>query len=396
MKKRLEPTTEQKTRVSKQKREQRTFEKSNKKIQHVRVVSTQSPKGFDKVLHFFVTTLFCFLRYFFVFLFGAIVSLAIVVLVLAFMYIRIISNSSDVPISRLFSIGLKSRNERLFTPDERYTVLVLGTDALANRDEESKLTDTIMVVSADPNRGRIDTFSVPRDFWIASQSSKINGLYSKDKNSTLSIVSTITGVPIQKQVVIDIATVGKLIDAIGGLDVVIERSFVDYRFPRSDVDVRVERNVDKLYETVAFTKGVEHMSGDRALKYIRSRHSPDVIEGTDDARVKRQQQVISSLLSKIKDPLLLRNPEQIGAMIYIFEHETQSTLSLEDMATIGWQFVNKKTFPKFVPHQFTSKEVDKNGVLTHPDRFPGGAWVYLPADPTYAQIQDLVAQWLKE
>ncbi len=377
--------------------------KSSKKTTKIQVVQTTSsktrtlgPTGFDKVLHFLVTGFFCFLKYLLVFMLGVIASLVAVSCILFFLYVRSVSNSSEIPIQRLLRIGFDGRHSDVLDTNGRFSLLILGTDALSNRDDTSKLTDTVMVVSVSPEKGKIDTFSIPRDLWIASQSAKINALYTKDSMRTRQIVTSITGVSLSKQVVIDIDTVGKLIDAVGGIDVSIERSFVDYRFPRSDVDVRVERNFDKLYETVAFTKGTEHMSGDRALRYIRSRHSSDVIEGTDDARVRRQQQVISAILAKSKDPLLARNPEQIGALMKIFEEDVESDLSLEELSALGWEFLRAGVFPQFVAHQFTIKEVDKNGVLTHPARFPGGAWVYLPVDTTYTQMKQTVETWLKE
>ncbi len=360
----------------------------------LKVPITQGPTGFDKVLHFTVTTFFCFLRYLGVFLLGFLCALTVICVVVGIMYARSISKTSDIPVTRLFSIALQSRTSRPLTQMPRQTFVILGTDALVNRDEQSKLTDTIMVISASADQGKIDTFSIPRDLWIASQSTKINGLYAKDASLPQDMIQGMTGVQIQGKIVIDIATVAHLIDALGGLDVTVERSFVDYKFPRSDVDVRTEHDFNKLYETVAFTKGVEHMSGDRALRYIRSRHSLDPVEGSDDARVKRQQQVMLALIAKLKDPLLVRNPEQIGKLLHMYTTEIDSTVSLEDMSAIGWKFVKRKQFPVFVAHQFTIKEVDAKGMFTHPDRFPGGAWVYLPVDPTYAQMKSVVSTWL--
>ena len=70
----------------------------------------------------------------------------------------------------------------------------------------------------------------------------------------------------------------------------------------------------------------------------------------------------------------------------IYTHDVQTTFSLEKGGVLAWQFIERKKFPVFVPHQFAIKEVDTNGVLTHPERFPGGAWVYLPVDPTFNQL----------
>ncbi len=381
-------------RIVKEKKEKKV---APKKRQHSsRPSHIEHPKGTDKLLHFVVITFFKVLTYVLVFFLGGIVALTIMFCILAYVYLGVVSANSGVPLKTLSTVVMESKNVTVPTTDERTNLLILGTDALANRDEQSKLTDTLMIVSVDSKKGKLTTFSVPRDLWIASQSAKINTLYEKGQEQLAkNIIGDITGLTIHRVIVFDIATVGKFIDAFGGLDVNVERSFVDYTFPRSDVDVRVERDPAKLYETVAFSKGVEHMSGDRALRFIRSRHSQDPIEGTDDARVKRQQRVIEALLSKIKDPLILRNPEQIGRILQIYHTDIESGLPLKEAGAVGWGFIVSRQFPTLLPHQFTSTEVDKNGVLMHPNRFPGGAWVYLPVDPTYTQMRIQVKEWIQ-
>ncbi|MEP7167464.1 MAG: LCP family protein [Candidatus Woesebacteria bacterium] len=356
----------------------------------------EHPRGADRFLHFFLITFLKVLSYLFVFLLGGAIALILALFLMSALYLRVVSTNSGIAVPTLLQVVTQGKNTSLPQTDGHTNILVLGTDALANRDEQSKLTDTIMVLSVNSAQGKIDTFSIPRDLWIASQSAKINGLYEKGQEPLIrSVVGDITGLTIHRVIVMDIATVGKLIDAFGGLDVNVERSFVDYKFPRSDVDVRVERDPAKLYETIAFTKGIEHMSGDRALRFIRSRHSLDLVEGTDDARVKRQQRVIEALLSKIKDPLIIRNPEQLGHILEIYRTDIESGLPLQEASGLGWSFLQRGQFPKLVPHQFTTREGDKNGVFTHPDRFPGGVWVYLPVDPTYTQIRTQVAGWIQ-
>jgi LCP family protein required for cell wall assembly len=356
----------------------------------------EPPSGADKFLHFFIGIFLRILTYVVVFFFGAAVALTLALVTIAVFYLRIVSTHSGIPSQKLVELAMDGRHASVAQTDGRTNFLILGTDSLENRDTQSKLTDTIMIISVQPQTGRLATFSLPRDLWIASQSAKINALTEKGEREkgegrghelTQTVVSDITGINIHKVTVIDIVTVGKLIDAFGGLAVDVERSFVDYKFPRSDIDVRVVRDPAKLYETIAFTKGIEHMSGDRALRYIRSRHSLDPIEGSDDARVMRQQRVIAALMGKLKDPMILRNPEQIGRILQIYQADIESGLPLEDAVALGWSFVENQQVPALESRQFTE-------AFSHPDRFPGGAWVYLPVDPTYTQMRDQVAEWI--
>ena len=52
-------------------------------------------------------------------------------------------------------------------------------------------------------------------------------------------------------------------------------------------------------ETVVFTEGEETMTGEQALKYMRSRKSGSD-QGTDLARGQRQQQVLEALVKRFQ------------------------------------------------------------------------------------------------
>lgn len=190
--------------------------------------------------------------------------------------------------------------------------------------------------------------------------SKINTLYEMElfpkefpdveiKNSTDSktslitnAVSAITGLPIDYFVGVDFAGFTKAIDKLGGIDVNVQKSFTDYEYPIEgheddlcgkeeqfkQIEPYLHENADSTpeakekllkekpeldellknatespqlafpcrYETLTFSAGTQHMSGIRALKFARSRHSPQ--DGGDFARAKRQQLVIEALKDK--------------------------------------------------------------------------------------------------
>lgn len=310
-------------------------------------------------------------------------------------YIHTVATHAHISDKTLLSLMRTVPKTDVQEENGRTNILVLGLDTLNNRDSDTVLTDTILVLSIKPATGTIDTFSFPRDLYIASQAAKINALYSRG-NIALSkkTVESISGVSIHYVLPIDITTVGKLIDSIGGIDVDIERSFVDYRFPRTDVDVRVEKNEKNLYEVVAFTKGIEHMTGDRALRFIRSRHSLDPVEGTDDARVRRQQKIITALLAKMKNPEILRRPEDIGSLLGLYNEYIEQHIPITELGAVGLQFVKSKNPPQLRSHQFTVAGNGIEGEIYHPESFQGGAWVYLPADPQYTRMKTVIQSWL--
>lgn len=202
--------------------------------------------------------------------------------------------------------------------DKRTNILILGKAGEGYTAPD--LTDTIIVASISHiENPEVTLFSLPRDIWLSDLEAKLNSVYywgnQKEQGGGLvlakSTVEQIVGVPIHYAAVLDFNNFVKLIDIVGGIDVQIEHSFIDNRFPipgREDDLCGGDPQYNCRYETIIFDQGTEHMDGERALKYVRSRYSQDESEGTDFARSLRQQQVLSALKQKIMSKDTLVNP----------------------------------------------------------------------------------------
>ena len=202
--------------------------------------------------------------------------------------------------------------------------------------------------------------SIPRDIWVKIPTKsgddfhgKINSIYEmelfpkqypdvKDKDLTNSIVGGITGLSIDNFITVDFDGFVKAIEILGGIDVNVEKSFTDLRYPidgkekdlcgMDDKFKQVEPYLEKRsqpsperdaffkdhadleeffknieekpqeafpcrYETLSFTKGLTHMNGATALKYARSRYGAG--DGGDFGRAARQQRVIEAVKQKV-------------------------------------------------------------------------------------------------
>ena len=151
--------------------------------------------------------------------------------------------------------------------DGRLTVLLLGSDARTSHS--GNRTDVIMIVSLDPTTGAVAAASVPRDtanFPTSSKGiyrAKINGLYQslmgkigqpKAAAEMKRIIGAGIGVEIDSYAVIGFEGVRQLINAVGGVDVVLARSVSDPYYW-----------VTSKSRGVFFPAGTNHLSGDRAL-----------------------------------------------------------------------------------------------------------------------------------
>ncbi len=154
-------------------------------------------------------------------------------------------------------------------------ILILG--------DHGGLTDTIMVASINPSLKTISFVSVPRDLYIDGR--KINEIYRDFGVDTLEVyLHDITGLVIPNYVRSDLDGFKDVINALGGLDIYVDKAIEDNTYPTGDGNT----------EVFTLAAGLQHMDGDMALKYARTRHGDNDFE-----RAKRQQKVIETVLIKM-------------------------------------------------------------------------------------------------
>jgi LCP family protein required for cell wall assembly len=199
-------------------------------------------------------------------------------------------------------------------PGGRVTILLTGVDSYSGRSH--RLNDSIMVVSIDRAAGKVAIVSVPRDSVgyplyfdpKLTASVKINALAtyvrngwikSPDDPTTTFIkeVGYLTGVQINYYAMIDLAGFVKLVDMVGGVDVV--NPYL--------IDDPVYDWLDGSPHGFTLAAGPHHLNGRNALAYVRSRHGH---YNNDYMRASRQQEVLVALEHKIASPsMIVRLPE---------------------------------------------------------------------------------------
>jgi LCP family protein required for cell wall assembly len=190
---------------------------------------------------------------------------------------------------------------------ERVTVLLVGVDFAPGRQNE--LTDTMLVASLDPDTGRGAMLSVPRDLYGVPLgdgrvfNAKLNSLMSLAADDPVTYplggpgtlkaaISELLGIPIHYFAAIDIEGMRQVVDTIGGVDVVNERTIDDPRYH------------DTLTGSRGFylPAGPHHLDGTAAMAYVRSRLGAG---DSDFTRAARQQQVLAAIAGKLHDGTLL-------------------------------------------------------------------------------------------
>jgi LCP family protein required for cell wall assembly len=184
---------------------------------------------------------------------------------------------------------------------ERVNILLVGIDALPHR-EGDRLTDTMLVVSLDPD-GRSAMISIPRDVYgtpLADgrvYNAKLNSLLEYANNrpeefpaggvgALKGAVGELLGIKIHYFAAINLLGFKQAVDAIGGVDIVNERDIRDPTY----------FNEFGEHEGFRLSAGPHHLDGHTALGYVRSRKG----EGDNDfTRAERQQQLLAAVREKL-------------------------------------------------------------------------------------------------
>ena len=276
----------------------------------------------------------------------------------------------------------------------KYTnALIVGIDTREKGDLLN--TDTIILVSYSYDKNEIIMLSIPRDLHVQIKPdvtwySRINAVYAtyEPKGDGLGIerltdvVTEITGQEIQYYGMVNYKGFVELIDSLGGIDINVENSFTDYKYPDGTG-----------YKTVRFTKGPQVMDGKTALEYSRSRHSNHNNEGTDFARAKRQQNVVAAITEKVMSGSLL-DPRALMNLFNVVQDNIQiSEFTLDDIEA-GVILLSKFREDSDIYSFVLDPSAGASRLLTSQNVINTGAYAIGPIDGlgNYTDIQEYLSQ----
>ena len=216
------------------------------------------------------------------------------------------------PVRRIIE---ENKEEELIKAKDKATVLIMGVD---KREDDVGRSDTLMIATIDPRFDQATLLSIPRDTRVKIRGrgyDKINAAFAYGGVSlTESTVENFLGIDIDHYVQIDTNSFVKIVDAIGGVDIDVEKRMY-YEDPWDDNGGLV---ID-LYP------GQQHMDGKTAVTYVRYRDS----EG-DIGRVKRQQAFMTACMDKVTSPEIVpRIPKIVREVIDAVETDMSLRQLLE-------------------------------------------------------------------
>ena len=262
--------------------------------------------------------------------------------------------------------------------DDRINVLLLGIDRRGGTGWGYR-TDAILVITVDPTAKTAGILSIPRDLQVTIPD------IGEDRINTVNVYGYLQhypgegpallkrtiedsfGISIDYYIMADYDGFKQIVDALGGLDVDVPITLHDTQYPDPKPDD------PHAYKTIHFEPGWQHMDGERALEYVRSRMS------TSDAdRSRRQQQILLAIHERALSTNLI--PE-LPELAMILMDAVSTDITLEEMIEMA----------RLATHIDTAnlKQVIIEDPLVYDHRREDGAAVLLPR---WDQITPLIGE----
>ena len=233
--------------------------------------------------------------------------------------------ASNVAAGRDALDTLFGSNRAVAATDGRYNILLLGGDS--GKSRVGTRPDSLQLVSVEAKTGRAVMFGFSRDMenidfrpgsvmqrlmpegWNCGDNCLLNGLYTWAEDhrdrfpagtqnpgvlATREAVEAVSGLPVHYYVMVDLRGFRKMVDAVGGLDITVQR--------RTPIGGGTSRIVGWI------EPGRQHLDGYHALWYARSREG-----STNYERMARQRCVMTAMVQGLDPQTVLLRFQKIAA-----------------------------------------------------------------------------------
>lgn len=232
-------------------------------------------------------------------------------------------NKSDEEIMAI-NDALKPEKDMTFT--EPFYMILIGTDEAEDSTEDMHRSDTNIVVRIDPAKNQATMVSIPRDTKIDIDgygTNKFNAAYAYGGAAgTIREANQLLGIEISHYAEVNFGKLKELVDAVGGVDVEVTERVDD---PDAD-----GTTAHPEWPRVIIEEGEQHLDGNQALVFARSRAYPD----GDFTRTANQRKLIAALAEKILSMPLAKLP----GIVQTAAGGITTDMSVTDLYSLATQF----------------------------------------------------------
>jgi LCP family protein required for cell wall assembly len=228
---------------------------------------------------------------------------------------------------------------------------------------EPENSDVLIIARVDFPNKTVRAISIPRDLYVEIPgfgydkitraydfgSKADNGSFKGGAAAMVATVGANFGVEIDGVVLTTFDGFVDIVDAVGGVDVDNPYDLYDGQYP----------TLDYGYKEIYFPAGPNHLNGEQALEFARTRH-----QDGDDARVERQHLIIRALLERARDDKIA---PKLPGLVKKHRKSVRTDLSSSE------QLAFAAAAPSFTNGGVTFATLSG---LIYPDTAPGGMWIY--------------------
>ena len=222
-----------------------------------------------------------------------------------------VADSSEDEESRT-NAGAMTPSE-LLEAGEPVSILLLGVDTGDLGRTEQGRSDSMVVVTINPHTQKTTLLSIPRDTYTEivgyGTSDKINHAYAFGGTAmSINTVQQMLDIPIDFYVMVNMAGIQEIVDAVGGITVESPLTFNQNGYD--------------------FVQGTNQLDGEAALAFARMRYEDPA---GDTGRQGRQRLVIEAVIRKLATPETLLNYQ---AVLETLSANMQTSFQLSDFYTL--------------------------------------------------------------
>jgi LCP family protein required for cell wall assembly len=251
----------------------------------------------------------------------------------------------------------------LLFPPARANILLLGVDRRPDETTWATRTDTMMLTTLAPPTPYVGLLSIPRDLYVQLPSGDWNRINTAHffaeayapgtgPQAAMQTAQNNFGVDVHHYARVDLMGFVRIVEAMGGIEIEVPEALFDDAYPTDDYGTT----------TISFAPGQQHMDGEQALAYARSRHY-----SSDFDRAARQQLVLQAIAAQLLRPATWpRWPKILAALAQSVETDITPVEALRFAPLLI----------QFSPAQWDRRVIE--GALVQPFTTEGGAAVQQP------------------
>lgn len=220
---------------------------------------------------------------------------------------------------------------------EPFSIVLLGTDTGDLGRTDQGRSDSMMVVTLNPQKGTSTIVSLDRDILAKivghSSNDKLNSAYAYGGTKmAMNTIENLLDIPLDHYVTINMKGLKQLVNAVGG--------------------ITVNNKYDFELDGVTLEKGKQTLNGKQALAYARMRYQDPL---GDVGRQKRQREVVTKILKKV---MSINGVSNYRKILKAVEDNAKTDLSWDEMLDIGTNYLPAFQSIKQVQLQGTDDTID--------------------------------------